>query len=260
VRPAFNVERGPGPVVATAIHAGHDLRPAVASRTAVPDDVRLREEDPHTDRLAAVAPTRVVAHRSRFEVDLNRDRDDAVYVEPGDAWGLALWRDPLPPQEIERSLALYDDFYRRIGAILDDKARRGRFVVLDLHSYNHRRDGDRAPCADASANPEVNVGTGSMDRDRWDPLVDRFIDDLSSRTVRDRHLDVRENVRFKGGHLSRWVHERYPDTGCALALEFKKVFMDEWTGAVDERHLDALVHALRSALPGLVDAVAIDAR
>src|ERR687884_306413 len=60
--------------------------------------------------------------------------------------------------------------------------RRGqRFVVLDLHSYNHRRSGPEAPPADPAGNPEINVGTGSLDRERWGPLVDRFADDL--RTV-----------------------------------------------------------------------------
>jgi hypothetical protein len=44
---------------------------------------------------------------------------------------------------------------------------------------------------------------------------------------------VRENVRFKGGYLPRWVHANYPRVGCALALEFKKFYMDEWTGRAD---------------------------
>ena len=41
---------------------------------------------------------------------------------------------------------------------------------------------------------------------------------------------MRENVKFQGRAVSWWVHERYPGVGCCLALEFKKTFMDEWTG------------------------------
>ena len=49
-----------------------------------------------------------------------------------------------------------------------------------------------------------------------------------------RHLDVRENVAFQGkGELTRFVHDRYPGQGCAIALEFKKFFMDEWSGEPD---------------------------
>ena len=90
----------PGPVIATAIHAGHDLRPEIASRIAVDDATRLREEDPFTDRLTAVGGSTVVVHRSRFEVDLNRPREDAVYRLPEDAWGLDLWREQPSPDEL----------------------------------------------------------------------------------------------------------------------------------------------------------------
>ena len=128
-----------------------------------------------------------------------------------------------------RSWRLYDDFYVELGRRLDVLAARGPFVVLDVHSYNHRRDGADASPAPVNGNPEVNVGTGSLDRERWSGLVDRFMDDLGRRDVTGHRLDVRENVRFRGGELSRWVNERYDARGCALAIEFKKLFMDEWT-------------------------------
>jgi hypothetical protein len=56
-----------------------------------------------------------------------------------------------------------------------------------------------------------------------------------------RRLDVRENVAFQGkGQQTRFVHERYPRKGCAIALEFKKFFMDEWTGEFDPAELKAM--------------------
>jgi len=56
-----------------------------------------------------------------------------------------------------------------------------------------------------------------------------------------RHLDVRENVAFQGkGEQTRFVHDRYPGRGCAIALEFKKFFMDEWSGVPDEAELAAM--------------------
>jgi hypothetical protein len=99
----------------------------------------------------------------------------------------------------------------------------------------------------------VNVGTGSLARDQWRPLVERFIDDMARAGVHGRRLDVRENVRFRGGHLSEWVHQHYAGRGCALAIELKKTFMDEWTDDVDEDHLGQLAAALRSTIPGLVE-------
>ncbi len=50
-------------LVATAIHAGHDVRPEVGSRLAIDEATRLREEDPFTDRITECAASRVVVHR-----------------------------------------------------------------------------------------------------------------------------------------------------------------------------------------------------
>jgi len=241
------------PLVSTAIHAGHQLRPELAARTALDSATRRREEDPFTDRITAAGGAPVVVHRSRFEVDLNRPRDGAVYTTPETSWGLDVWREPLSDAQVGRSLALYDEFYDSLALHLDELARQGPFVVLDIHSYNHRRDGATAAVAE---NPEVNVGTGWLDRDRWGPVVDRFMEDLADRTVGGHHLDVRENVRFEGGQLSRWVHERYGATGCALAVELKKVFMDEWTGVPDHHHLDQLTEAFALSVPILLGELA----
>lgn len=243
------------PLVTTAIHAGHGLRPAIAGRIALDDDARRREEDPFTDRIAAAGGPPIVAHRSRFEVDLNRPREGAVYTDPSTAWGLDVWREPLPDAEIERSMALHDAFYEGLASRLDELARQRPFVVLDVHSYNHRRAGPDGPPAPAAGHPEVNVGTGSLDRDRWGHVVDHFVEDLRRHQVRDHRLDVRENVRFEGGYLSRWVHERYDGDGCALALEYKKLFMDEWTGALDDDHLRQLTEALADTVPVLLGEV-----
>jgi N-formylglutamate deformylase len=249
--PAVIVHEGDGPILATAIHDGHALRADVAACVSLDDATRLREEDPHTGRIAAAAPTRLVVTRSRFEVDLNRARDQAVYGCAADAWGLDVWRDDAPPADVvARSLAQYDDFYATLERVLGDRERRyGRFVVLDVHSYNHCRDGVGC-AADPRENPEVNVGTGSVDRARWGRLVDRFMSDLAA-----HGLDVRENVRFQGGHMSRWIHQTFPTTGVALALEYKKTFMDEWTGEVDDARVDALAAALATTLPGLVESL-----
>ena len=50
----------------------------------------------------------------------------------------------------------------------------------------------------------------------------------------------------------RFVHDRYPGQGCAIALEFKKFFMDEWTGKPDPAELKAMhdfvAHSARVAV------------
>ena len=254
---AFSILAGPGPLVAAAVHDGHDVHPETLPHLALDAPGRLREEDPFTGRLTRVAPTRVVGKRSRFEIDLNRPREGAVYRTPDDAWGLTVWKTDVVPESVaERSLETYDVFYEAVEELLATKVREyGSVVVYDLHSYNHRREGPDGPEADPDANPEVNVGTGSLDRERWGPLVDRFMADLREGAARAglADLDVRENVKFQGGHFSRWAHDRFGNDACVLAVEFKKTFMDEWTGEPDEAHLGVLREALAHTVPGALD-------
>jgi len=183
--------------------------------------------------------------RSRFEVDLNRPRERAVYTGPDDAWGLPVWRTELPQAELAASLCIHDGFYKDLEQLLEETVHTfGNAVVFDVHSYNHRRGGPDAPPEAAKENPEVNLGTGSLDHGRWRGLVDAVSGEFAA-----SGFDFRENVRFNGGNLARWAHERFAGDVCVLALEFKKTFMDEWTGAVDDAHLERLRLALGRCVP-----------
>lgn len=249
--------REPGPIVAIATHNGHALRENAVPWMLLSSDDRLREEDPGTGEWTALGDSRVIAHRTRFEVDLNRPREQAVYRHPSDAWGLSVWAPATPDEIFQESLRLYDQFYARLRTLIDSLiASHGRVIILDLHTYNHRRAGPTAPDDDPGANPEINLGTGTMDRARWAPIVDRFLADLRGHPYRNRRLDIRENVRFRGGHLPAWVHSQYPHSACALAIEVKKFFMDEWTGQRDEFQHAEIMSALRATLPGLREVLA----
>ena len=231
----WTVQQGPGPVLATAIHDGHDLRPEVAEAMALPDGERLREEDPFTGEAASGVATHVIAHRSRFEFDLNRPPESAVYETPEQCWGLRVWTSPPEQGLVARSLAIHAAYYRMLGSLLDGiPERHPRFVLIDVHSYNHRRDGADGPATPQEEAPDINIGTFSMPRDEWAFLIDPLMERMAGFDFNGRRLDVRENVAFQGkGYQTRFVHERYPLRGCAIALEFKKFFMDEWTGEPD---------------------------
>jgi len=250
--PLASVTHGDGPVVAFALHAGHELRPGLEEHIAISAQDRLREEDPATADMAPRGVTCVDVLRSRFEVDLNRPRFRAVYQGPADSWGLCVYRHDLPDDVDRVSRAVYDTFYATAFDVLSRVAEEhGHFVVLDIHSYNHRRDGiDRAP-ADPAGNPEVNVGTRWLDRERWADVVEGF-----SAVMEGQGFDCRENVKFGGGHFARWVSETFPDTGVTLAIEFKKTYMDECSGEVDPSAVDRIREALTACLPVLETALA----
>jgi N-formylglutamate amidohydrolase len=249
---AWKVELGESPLVACAIHDGHEVRSAVADCLRLSSLERLNEEDPYTGAWTTIAPTRIVGQRSRFEIDFNRPREKAVYLTPADAWGLEVWRCAPPAEMVAESLRVYDQFYAEVRTILEQLvARYGKVVVFDLHSYNHIRGCVGGDPADPEGNPEINLGTGTMNRAAWSPIVDRWMAAMRSYNYFGRPLDVRENIKFFGGQFPRWVHESFPNTVCTLAVEVKKFFMNEWTGELNrDKH-----HAIGEALTGAAAAV-----
>jgi len=252
-RDTWELHFGEGPIVATAIHDGHAVRQEIEPLFAISPGERLREEDPFTAEMIRDVPNRAIVHRSRFEVDMNRARDQAVYLRPEQSWGLDVWKEALEEDLVSRSLALHDGFYNSMEFMLSDVERRyGSFVVLDVHSYNHRRDGADAAPADPARAPEVNIGTFSLPEGRWNHVLGPFVQALRDHDFNGRSLDVRLDVAFQGkGELARFVHQRFPLTGCALAVEFKKFFMDEWTSEPSPEVVDGLRRLIAATLPVL---------
>ncbi|MBM9595877.1 N-formylglutamate amidohydrolase [Roseitranquillus sediminis] len=245
-----------GPVIATSVHSGHAVRPELAGRLALDGDARRREEDPLTDIWAGVGDDVFRAHVSRFEVDLNRPEEEAVYLEPSDAWGLEVWDERPTEEMVARSLAQRDRFYRMMSEWIDGAiAEHGRLLLLDIHSFNHRRDGPDAPPAPQHGNPDIDLGLTTADESRFGGVVEALWQGLEGE-MDGRPLDVRRNVRFEdGGHWPEWVFATYGEEVCTVTLEYKKIFMDEWTGRADlgaveslRRDLWRAVDAARAAL------------
>ena len=247
------IENGDSPVIGTAIHDGHVTRRDVGELMALADEERLREEDPFTADMISGLVNQIVVHRSRFEVDLNRAGNEAIYLEPEQAWGLKVWTDRPSEQVISQSLDFHEDYYAMLGQSLKRLENRyGAFVLLDVHSYNHRRSGPEAEPTPQDKAPDINIGTFTMDRDRWADVVDATLRHFRAATIRGRQLDVRENMAFQGkGEQTRFVHERFPENGCAIAIEFKKIFMDEWTGQPYSQMIQDIRDAITSLEPVL---------
>ena len=225
---------------------------------SLPEADRLREEDPFTAQAIRGVPTQIVAHRSRFEADLNREAEIAVYRTPEQCWGLRVWDGPLDEAIAARSLEYHRSFYAAVGRLLDGVAvDHPRFVLLDVHSYNHRRGGPHASPTPPAEAPEVNIGTFSMPRDQWAWLLEPLMEAMRNYDFGGRNLDVRENVAFQGkGELTRFVHDRYPGQACAIAVEFKKFYMDEWTGEPNPtalRHMRGFIDHVTAAARDLLD-------
>lgn len=247
-----------GPLIATAIHDGHTVRDSLQNLFHLNEQERLREEDPFTGAIARQFDNHLIALRSRFEVDLNRSPGKAVYRNPEDAWGLQVWRTPISDEQVQKSLELYHEFYRnaekQIGALIDTY---GFAIVFDLHSYNHRREGPDAPFASQEGNPDIDILTANIHLEKWQPVLDRFMDTLRQYPFPGRPLDVREEVRFDGklSHFMQWILERFQDKVFVPSIELKKIFMDEWSGKVNPEMLEHLKKALKQTEEPILEEV-----
>lgn len=227
------------PLVTTAIHAGHELSDQIAQNCSLSSKLRLMEEDPFTDQMAVLFPNHITVQSSRFLVDLNRIREKSVYLKPEDCWGLPINRDFLDAHLLGKLYGEYDEFYKLIDVFFDKlfalrKANKlsGPIYVLDLHSYNHRRNGPNAKADPQAQNPDIIIGRNNLNHIHYDK-VDKLRYLLDGKPLGDMKIDCRCDVKFPGGHFSRHLNSRYPDQVICIAIELKKIFMDEHSGELN---------------------------
>ncbi|MEN6445454.1 MAG: N-formylglutamate amidohydrolase [Candidatus Cloacimonas sp.] len=224
------------PLLAFAIHNGHFLPLEILRGCGVDEATRLREEDPFTDGFAKCFSNNVVVQTSRFAVDLNRSPEKTVYQKPEDAWGLKVRKNPLPQKLYETLIKAYETFYRTAFYQIDRLLQyHEKLIILDLHSYNHHRKGPSAILDPQNENPDIILGRNNLPESEY-PAIEKLRLLLQGRPFLNTKLDCRCDVKFSGGYFSQWVNYYYGKNVLCLAVEFKKIFMDEWSG---ELHLPA---------------------
>ena len=157
------------PYVCGAVHDGHQFRRELWDNCYHSEYDRWYEEDPCTKEFVRTLPIVIAGCDSRFEYDLNRDPDNAIFE---DAWGKKLWKEPLSKAMHAKSLVKHTTFYEVVHALiakLEEKF--GTIVVYDIHSYNWKR-WDREV-------PVINLGTSNIDNDRFGASVEQWRHSLS---------------------------------------------------------------------------------
>ena len=101
------------PYVCAAVHDGHQFRNELWENCIHTEYERWFEEDPETKNMIKSHPIVLAGMDSRFEYDLNRSPEDAIFET---AWGKQLWHHPLPDVMKQRSLKKHDSFYKVVHA------------------------------------------------------------------------------------------------------------------------------------------------
>ncbi len=226
--------------VCGAVHDGHQFRRELWDNCLHSEYDRWFEEDPCTKEFVRTHPIVMAGCDSRFEYDLNREPEGAIYE---DAWGKKLWKEPLNKDQHEASLQKHANFYRVVATLIGKlESMFGVVVVYDMHSYNWRR-WDREV-------PVINLGTSNIDNDRFGKWVEDWRQSLSELVLPEGMVSTSEinNTFFGNGYFLKFITQNFKNT-LVLATEFKKIYCDELTEVIFPEVVAAIEKELRDRLP-----------
>jgi N-formylglutamate amidohydrolase len=241
----------PAHYAGVVMHSGHRVRPEIRKVLAVGPEDRYREEDPYMDRFITGFPIQILARDSRFEYDTNWEAEEAIYDANRKKWGLQVWQRELTEQERLRTLDKYHEFHALMDMVTEFMLKQNpQVLIFDMHSYCYQREKKQHWISDER--PDINLGTRAVNRKRFAPLIDLLLEKLALTKVEGQKLRVAENEIFPGGYLSRKYSRLYPDHVLVLALEYKKLFMDEFTGELYDDLLEALITSFKGSVQELI--------
>jgi hypothetical protein len=227
------------PYVCGAVHDGHQFRKDLWENCLHTEYDRWFEEDPCTKEFVKSHPIVIAGCDSRFEYDLNRDPENAIYE---DAWGKKLWKNPLPENQKSHSLQKHHNFYKVVNALISKLEEKfGVVVVYDMHSYNWRR-WDREV-------PVINLGTANIDNERFGNLVESWRVSLADLQLpHNIKASSKINDTFQGnGYFLKYITKNFKNT-LVLATEFKKIYCDEYAQIIFPEVVAAIETQLREKI------------
>ncbi|PCE63814.1 N-formylglutamate amidohydrolase [Sediminicola luteus] len=228
------------PFVCAAVHDGHQFRESLLGYCLHSDYERWYEEDPHTKQMVSSHPIVIAGCDSRFEYDLNRPPETAIYE---DAWGKKLWKSPLPESERSLSLEKHTAFYQVVGALMKKLEQLyPQVLVFDMHSYNWKRWERMVPV--------WNIGTANIDQARFGKTAEQWRSFLEGMELPESIMvDAKINDTFQGnGYFLKYITKNHPNS-LVLATEIAKVYCDELDGSVYQNVVCAVELALKRLIP-----------
>ncbi|QMU65571.1 MAG: hypothetical protein GKR88_15625 [Flavobacteriaceae bacterium] len=227
------------PYVCAAIHDGHQFRKELWSHCKHTEYERWYEEDPATKEMIKTHPIVISGMDSRFEYDLNRAPENAIYE---DAWGKQLWYTPLSNKMKEKSLAKHIRFYEVVHTLISKIEHIfGVCVVYDMHSYNWKRWNREVPV--------WNLGTANVDKHRFEEDIESWCIILGKMHLPNTiKSTARINDTFQGnGYFLRYIGKSFNNT-LVLATEIAKIYCDELAQILYPEVIDVVEKYLKTEL------------
>ena len=228
-----------------AVHDGHQFRKELWDNCLHTAYERWFEEDPQTKEMVKSHPIVIAGCDSRFEYDLNRAPETAIY---DDAWGKQLWKNPLPKEMHNKSIAKHSNFYKVVHALISKLEEKfGVCVVYDMHSYNWRRWTREVPT--------WNLGTSNIDNERFGNEVESWRATLEKMQLPNNIKSTSLiNDTFQGnGYFLKYITQNFSNT-LVLATEIAKVYCDELAQILYPEVVDSVEKYLKTELKTHADA------
>ena len=228
------------PYVCAAIHDGHQFRKELWDNCLHTEYDRWYEEDPETKNMISSHPIVIAGCDSRFEYDLNRPPEEAVFET---AWGKQLWKTPLPEAQKQASLAKHKAFYDVVHALIETiESKYGVAIVYDMHSYNWKR-WDREV-------PTWNLGTTNVDNERFGDDIETWRQSLSELNLPNniKSTALINDTFFGNGYFLKFITNSFKNT-LVLATEIAKVYCDEYEQVNFPEVVSSVESQLRERLP-----------
>ncbi len=249
----FALHRGSSPLLISVPHDGRQIPDEIRARMT-PAGQEIPDTDWHVARLydfaGAIGASILVAHYSRFVVDLNRSASDEV-LYPGQAvTGLCPQKtfagddiyqpgeEPGEAQKQERVRRYWMPYHTALSRELKAlREQHGYALLWDAHSIP-----GEVPRLFEGRLPTLNFGT--YDEQSCAPAIANPV----FRAAKSSAFDAVLNGRFKGGNITR--HYGDPENHIhAMQLEIaQRCYMDESTRQYDMGRAEQLRSFLRHAL------------
>lgn len=228
------------PYACAAIHDGHQFRKELWGNCLHTEYERWYEEDPETKTMIQSQPIVIAGCDSRFEYDLNRAPEEAVFVT---AWGKQLWREPLSDAMKAKSLEKHANFYKVMHALIKTLEQKFGFcTVYDMHSYNWQR-WDREV-------PTWNLGTSNVDNERFGSVIEDWRQRLSEIQFPYKIQSTSKiNDTFQGnGYFLKFITQNFKNT-LVLATEIAKVYCNEYEQIIFPEVVKTVEKGLSTRIP-----------
>ena len=211
------------PYACAAINNGHHFSQDLWDNCLLNNQERWYEEDPSTGQMISGLPITLIAHDSRFEYDLNRHPQEAIYET---AWGKKVWKSSLTTQQRDRALNKHENFYKVLLTLMVKLEELfGSTVFYDLHAYNRKR-WDREV-------PVFNLGTTNVDKEKYGIAITQWQEILNGMSLPIQQKVVcKINDVFEGnGYFSKYITANSLNS-LVLTTHISKIYGDETSGKI----------------------------